>query len=65
MHDQAAQLVSAADAAFAHAVSHTGLIAAIVLAVGTLGVALLLPGQRRRATASRVSNATEEPVAVG
>ncbi|MFI7665615.1 hypothetical protein [Nocardia sp. NPDC049526] len=64
MHEQAAQLVSAADVAFAHAVSHTSLIAAIVLAAGTLGVAVLLPRQRR-SIAVPASNATREPVAVG
>ncbi|MEV5836950.1 MFS transporter [Nocardia sp. NPDC052112] len=65
MHEQAARLVSAADAAFAHAVSHTSLIAAIVLTVGTLGVAVLLPGPRRRSTVVPASNAVEEPVVVG
>ncbi|WP_433622024.1 MFS transporter [Nocardia sp. CA-120079] len=64
MHEQAAQLVSAADAAFAHAVSHTSLIAAIVLAAGTLGVAVLLPARRKSAPA-HVPNTVEEAVLVG
>ncbi|MFI5536918.1 hypothetical protein ACIA5H_11040 [Nocardia sp. NPDC051900] len=64
MHQQAAQLVSAADAAFAHAVSHTSLIAAIVLAVGTLAVAALLPGQRKNGPAVD-SSAVKEEIMVG
>ncbi|MFE5286017.1 MFS transporter [Nocardia sp. NPDC056611] len=47
MREQAAELISAADTAFAHAVSHTSLIASVVLAVGTVVVAVLLPGRRK------------------
>ncbi|MBF6475330.1 MFS transporter [Nocardia abscessus] len=64
MPEQAAQLVSAADAAFAHAVSHTSLIAAIVLAIGTVTVAALLPG-RRKPTSDPVVDSAKEVVAVG
>ncbi|MET9286702.1 MFS transporter [Nocardia beijingensis] len=64
MHQQAAQLVSAADAAFAHAVSHTSLIAAIVLAIGTLAVAALLPGKHKNAPAVH-SSAVKEEITVG
>ncbi|MFI8975193.1 MFS transporter [Nocardia asteroides] len=46
LHEQAGQLLAAADSAFAQAVSHTSLIAAIILTVGTVVVAALLPGQR-------------------
>ena len=41
-------LVSAADSAFAHAVAHTSLVGGVILAAGTVLVALILP--RRRAT---------------
>ncbi|WP_067473639.1 hypothetical protein [Nocardia amamiensis] len=64
MHEQAAQLISAADAAFAHAVSHTSLIAAIMLAAGTVTVAALLPA-RRKSTPAPVPSTTEEVVMVG
>ncbi|MBF6296734.1 DHA2 family efflux MFS transporter permease subunit [Nocardia amamiensis] len=64
MREQAAQLISAADAAFAHAVSHTSLIAAIVLAVGTAAVAALLPA-RRKPTPAPAPSTTEEVVMVG
>ncbi|WP_435592583.1 MFS transporter [Nocardia sp. bgisy118] len=64
MPEQAAQLVSAADAAFAHAVSQTSLIAAIVLAIGTVTVGVLLPARRKPAPAPAAS-ATEELVTVG
>ncbi|WP_330252741.1 MFS transporter [Nocardia sp. NBC_00565] len=64
-HDQAAQLVSAADAAFAHAVSHTSLIAAIVLAVGTVAVAVILPARRRSTPVVSHVELTKDVVAVG
>ncbi|MEU2035010.1 MFS transporter [Nocardia amamiensis] len=64
MHEQAAQLISAADAAFAHAVSHTSLIAAIVLAAGTALVAAMLPA-RRKSTAAPVPSTTEDVLMVG
>ncbi|MEU6832137.1 hypothetical protein ABZ894_26115 [Nocardia beijingensis] len=64
MPEQAAQLVSAADAAFAHAVSHTSLIASIMLAVGTVAVAVLLPG-RRRPAADAMPDIAKETVSVG
>ncbi|WP_040780382.1 MFS transporter [Nocardia pneumoniae] len=64
MHQEAAQLISAADAAFAHAVSHTSLIAAIVLAAGTVVIAALLPAQRK-STPAPVSSTSEEVVMVG
>lgn len=64
MHEQAAQLISAADAAFAHAVSHTSLIAAIVLAVGTAAVAALLPA-RHKSTPAPVPSTAEDVVMVG
>ncbi|MEU6187559.1 MFS transporter [Nocardia sp. NPDC047038] len=64
MPEQAAQLVSAADAAFAHAVSHTSLIASIMLAVGTVAVAVLLPG-RRRPAADAMPDVAKETVSVG
>ncbi|QIS16758.1 MFS transporter [Nocardia arthritidis] len=43
LSQSAQNLTAAADAAFAHAVSHTSLIATIVLAVGTVAVGALLP----------------------
>jgi hypothetical protein len=43
---QAHALISAADHAFAHAVAHTSLTGGIILAVGTVLVALILPGRR-------------------
>jgi MFS family permease len=52
----AAALVRAADHAFTHAVAHTSLVAAVMLGVGTVLVALLLP-RTRRATAP-----TPEPI---
>ncbi|WP_433473045.1 MFS transporter [Spirillospora sp. CA-142024] len=44
--EQAHALVMAADSAFAHAVAHTSLVGGIILAVGTVLVALILPGRR-------------------
>ena len=46
---QAQALLDAANRAFADAVSHTSLIGGIILAVGTVAVALLLPGRRSSA----------------
>lgn len=43
---RAQSLVAAADHAFAHAVAHTSLIGGIILAVGTVAVALVLPRSR-------------------
>ncbi|KJK34555.1 MFS transporter [Streptomyces variegatus] len=43
---QAQALLKAANSAFADAVSHTSLIGGIILAVGTVAVALLLPNRR-------------------
>jgi len=48
---QAQALVAAADHAFTHAVAHTSLIGGIVLAVGTVLVAFILPGHRPKAVA--------------
>ncbi len=64
-HEQAAQLVSAADAAFAHAVSHTSFIAAIVLAVGTVAVAVILPARRRSTPVTAQLELTEDTIPVG
>ncbi len=55
---------SVADAAFAEAVSHTSLIAAVVLAVGTVVVAALLPSRRDTTHASEEEGVKEE-IAVG
>jgi predicted MFS family arabinose efflux permease len=55
-------LVSAADSAFAHAVAHTSLAGGVILAAGTVLVALILP--RRRAThpvAERTERVTAAP----
>ncbi|MEY9841393.1 MFS transporter [Streptacidiphilus sp. EB103A] len=46
---QAQALIAAADHAFTHAVAHTSLIGGIVLSVGTVLVALVLPGRRTAA----------------
>jgi EmrB/QacA subfamily drug resistance transporter len=43
---QAQALIATADHAFAHAVAHTSLIGGIILAAGTVLVALILPGWR-------------------
>jgi EmrB/QacA subfamily drug resistance transporter len=43
---QAQALVAAADHAFAHGVAHTSLIGGIILAAGTILVAVILPGWR-------------------
>lgn len=48
--DQAQALIAAADHAFAHAVAHTSLIGGIILAAGTVLVALILPGRRPAAS---------------
>jgi DNA-binding MurR/RpiR family transcriptional regulator len=39
-------LTQAADHAFTHAVAHSSLIGAIILAAGTIAVAVVLPGRR-------------------
>ncbi|KAB2384854.1 MFS transporter [Actinomadura montaniterrae] len=44
--EQAHALVMAADSAFAHAVAQASLVGGIILAVGTVLVALILPGRR-------------------
>jgi EmrB/QacA subfamily drug resistance transporter len=43
---QAQALTQAADHAFTHAVAHSSLIGAIILAAGTIAVAVVLPGRR-------------------
>jgi hypothetical protein len=43
---QSQLLLSVADHAFTHAVAHTSLIGGIILAVGTVVVALVLPGRK-------------------
>jgi EmrB/QacA subfamily drug resistance transporter len=48
----AGALVRAADHAFTHAVAHTSLVGGVILGVGTVLVALLLPGTRGRAAAT-------------
>jgi EmrB/QacA subfamily drug resistance transporter len=68
---QAQALVAAADHAFAHAVAHTSLIGGIILAVGTVLIALILPGWRPApsapepqdtpATEPRSSQASQHP----
>jgi EmrB/QacA subfamily drug resistance transporter len=56
-------LVRAADHAFAHAVAHTSLVGGVILGVGTVVVALLLPG-RHRATPDGETAEARETVSV-
>ncbi|MFI6104170.1 MFS transporter [Streptomyces sp. NPDC051310] len=67
--EQAAQLAQAArrtadavGSAFSDAVAHTSLIGAVILAAGTLLVAVLLPGRTRRETAPRSEDRALERV---
>ncbi|MFE6923045.1 MFS transporter [Nocardia sp. NPDC057663] len=64
MSEQAAQLTAVADSAFAEAVSHTSSIAAIVLAVGAVAVAALLPTRRAKQSTPAVE-ATEDALVAG
>ncbi|MEU5088084.1 DHA2 family efflux MFS transporter permease subunit [Streptomyces sp. NPDC021356] len=59
----ARQMKDAVGSSFADAVSHTSLIGAVILGVGTLAVALLLP--RRTARATQPAEETKEPVGSG
>jgi hypothetical protein len=54
---QAQALVAAADHAFTHAVAHTSLVGGIILACGTIAVALVLPGHRMKS----LDKADQEP----
>ncbi len=49
---QAQALIAAAGHAFTHAVAHTSIIGAVILAAGTVVVALTLPGRRAEGTAA-------------
>ncbi|GAA1351015.1 MFS transporter [Streptomyces beijiangensis] len=59
---QAQALVRAVDSAFSDAVAHTSLIGAVILGAGTVLVAVLLPGRRRRAAAKAESAEVKTPV---
>jgi EmrB/QacA subfamily drug resistance transporter len=59
---QSQLLLSVADHAFTHAVAHTSLIGGIILAVGTVVVALVLPG--RKADHDRQAATSQEAVLV-
>ena len=54
---QAQALVAAADHAFAHGVAHTSLIGGIILAAGTIVVAVILPGWRTTRSVPEPPNA--------
>jgi len=60
---QAAPLVRAADHAFAHAVAHTSLVGGVILGVGTVVVALLLPATRRPTTRRPTTETSGDGVA--
>lgn len=63
--EQAQALVKAVDGAFSDAVAHTSLVGAVVLGVGTVLVALLVPGRGRRtdrAEGQAEAVPAEEPV---
>jgi predicted MFS family arabinose efflux permease len=60
----AAALVRAADHAFAHAVAHTSLVGGVILGVGTVVVAVLLPGAGRAAPAGRTAGDERAKVSV-
>ena len=53
--ERAQLLVGAADHAFTHAVAHTSLVGGVILGVGTVIVALLLPSSRRTARTTRAA----------
>jgi EmrB/QacA subfamily drug resistance transporter len=55
----ARQMADAVGSSFADAVAHTSLVGAVVLGVGTLAVALLLPGRRRPAEAAATEPSEE------
>ncbi|GAA2887958.1 MFS transporter [Streptomyces mexicanus] len=58
----ARQMKDAVGSAFADAVSHTSLVGAVILGVGTVAVALLLPrGTRRDAEPTGAEEAAQEP----
>ncbi|MFD7992573.1 MFS transporter [Streptomyces mexicanus] len=58
----ARQMKDAVGSAFADAVSHTSLVGAVILGVGTVAVALLLPrGTRRDAEPTGADEAAKEP----
>jgi hypothetical protein len=63
---QAHLLVAAANHAFTHAVAHTSLIAGVILAAGTVVVALILPGRtghhgRHAETGATVADGATQP----
>ncbi|MFJ9901762.1 MFS transporter [Streptomyces sp. NPDC101152] len=59
----ARQMADAVGSAFSDAVAHTSLVGAVILGVGTLAVALLLPGRKRQAEAEATERSEErEPV---
>jgi hypothetical protein len=60
----AATLVRAADHAFAHAVAHTSLVGGVILGVGTVVVALLLPGRHRATPDGETVKDARETVSV-
>jgi EmrB/QacA subfamily drug resistance transporter len=53
--ERARLLVGAADHAFTHAVAHTSLVGGVILGVGTVIVALLLPSSRRNTRTTRTA----------
>lgn len=59
---QAQALVTAADHAFTHAVAQTSLIGGIILAVGTVVVALVLPGRSGHQGRQPAAGVTAKPV---
>ncbi|MCH5677734.1 MFS transporter [Streptomyces gilvus] len=59
----ARQMADAVGSSFSDAVAHTSLVGAVVLAVGTLAVALLLPGRKRTAGAEPAEPVEEREMA--
>jgi EmrB/QacA subfamily drug resistance transporter len=55
----ARQMADAVGSAFSDAVAHTSLVGAVILGVGTLAVALLLPGRKGQAQAEAEAESTE------
>ncbi|MEV5595109.1 MFS transporter [Streptomyces sp. NPDC052496] len=62
---QAQAVADAVRGAFSDAVAHTSLVGAVVLGVGTVLVAVLLPRRRRTQQPDAAAEAPREPVAAG